>query len=154
VEGIGVSLRTFGLDQLHRLEWMHALRDEDASSHGHAAVSAISTMGKDLAAVLNGCERGFCSAHERLDGNRNQGRIKSWEPEPLDGSRMRVAVGHALEAHVEHKAYAQVPQGVVISSVRRGADEEVGGDGREVHGEKDNTKRRVVFYRRKDGRSL
>ena len=146
MKGIRVGLRTFGLDQLHRLERMHALRDEDASSHGHATVSAVGTMSKDFAAALNGFQRGSCSAHKRLDGNRNQRRIKGWQPEPPDGSRMRVAVGHPLDAHVQHKAYAQIPQGVVVSSVRCGADEKVGGDGREVHAGKDNTKIRVKFH--------
>ena len=130
---IRVGLRTFGLDQLHRRERVHALGDEDAGSHRHAAVCAVSTMCKNLAAVLNNVQCGFCSTHERFDGNRNQRRIKGWEPEPLHGSRMRVSVGHPLEAHVKHEAHAQVSQSVVILFMRRGANEEIWGDRREIH---------------------
>lgn len=130
---IRVGLRTFGLDQLHRRERIHALRNEDAGSHRHTAMRAIGTMRKDLAAVLNDVERSFCSTHERTDRNRNQRRIKGWQPEPLHGSRMRVAVGHPLEAHVEDEADAEVSQSIVVSSMRRGADEEVWGDRREIH---------------------
>ena len=148
---IRVGLRTFGLDQLHRRERIHALRNEDAGSHGHAAMRAVGTMRKDLAAVLNDRECGFCSAHERLDGNRNQRRIKGREPEPLNGSRMRVSVGHPLEAHIEDEAHAQIPQGVVILFVRRGADEEVISDGGEVHGRKDSIKWKVGSGKWKDG---
>ena len=133
MKGIRVSLRTFGLDQLHCRERIHALCDEDASAHRHTAMRAVGTMRKDLAAVLNDRECGFCSAHERFDGNRNQRRIKGWEPEPLNGSRMRVSVGHLLEAHVDDQADAESAELVIILFMRGGADEKVVGVGGEVH---------------------
>lgn len=112
-----------------------SLRDEDAGAHRHPAVDPAGAVGVDLSAVSDGLERGLRSAVQGLDRDWHQRRIKRRKPEQLQGSRMRVPSRPALHPHVDHQFHAEATQVVVILPRRGGADEEIVGDGGEIHAE-------------------
>lgn len=69
VERKRVGEGTAFFDEAHCGVRIVSLRDEDARAHRHAAMNAMRAMSIDFAAVLDRFTRGFCSAHERADGN-------------------------------------------------------------------------------------
>ena len=133
VERERVGLRTFFLDQIHRRLRIKSLGNENTRAHRHAAVDSARAMSTHLAAVLDRLQRGFGSAAQRPDGDRNQRRVKGRQPEKLYGAWMKILAWTIFHAHVDDQFNAEFTQVVVIHRGRCSADEEVIGDGGEVH---------------------
>ena len=110
-----------------------SLGDENARAHRHPAVDSTRTVGIDFAAVLDRLQSGFGSAAQRPDGDRNQRRVKGRQPEKLYGTWMKILAWTIFHAHVDDKLHAEFAQVVVIHRGRCSADEEIIGDGGEVH---------------------
>ena len=133
VERERVGLRTFLLDQFHRRLRIMSLGDENARAHRHPAVDSARAVGIHLAAVLDRLQRGFGSAAQRPDGDWNQRRVKGRQPEKLQWICVHILARTILHAHVDDQFHAEFAQVVVIHSGRCSADEEVIGDGGEIH---------------------
>lgn len=133
VERERVGLWTFLLDQVHRRLRIISLGNENTRAHRHAAVDSARTVGIHFAAVLDRLLRGFGSAAQRPDGDRNQRRVKGRQPEKLYGTWMKILARTIFHSHVDDQFNAEFTQVVVIHRGRCSADEEIIGDGGEVH---------------------
>ncbi len=120
-------------DELHRGLRIKALRDEDARTHRHAAVTSVGAMSVDLAAVVDRCERGLRTLHEFLNRDREEGTIDGAQPQGVDGDFVRIEMRREREAHVDDEPHAEFAQLVVVMRGRHTANEEIIGNGREVH---------------------
>lgn len=114
VEGEWICLRTFLFDQVHCIVRGMSLCNEDACAHRHTTVDSASTMGEDLSSIVDRFQCDLCSTLQGFDGNRHQRRVKGWEPEQPNGSRMRVLSRAIFHAHIDDQHYAESAQGVVI----------------------------------------
>lgn len=112
-----------------------SLRDQDARPHRHPAMDAARTMGIHLAPFLDHFQGRVRATMQRADRDGYQRRIKGGDPQQLQWCRVQIAPRPALHTHVDHQLHAEVTQVVVIVSSGRGADEEVIGDGGEIHKE-------------------
>ena len=128
-----ISNRAAGFDQFHRGLRIEALRDEDARTHRHAAVTSVGAMSVDLAAVADRFERSLRTLHEFLDRDREEGTIKGAQPQGADGFCVRIKMGREREAHVDDEPHTEFAQLVVVIHGRHTANEEIIGNGREVH---------------------
>lgn len=110
-----------------------ALRDEDAGAHRGSAVTTVVAVSVDLAAVADGGERGLRAEDQFRNRKREEGTINALQPQGFDGRVMRVGLGRGRETHVDDETHAEVAQGIVVARGGSCANEEVVGDGREVH---------------------
>lgn len=133
VEDIGVGHGAAGLDQPHGLVGSHALHDQDAGAHRHAAVTSVRAMGVDLAPVPDGRQRGPRAADEEMNRNREQEGVEGSQPQKVERRVMRVGLWTRAPAHVDDQPHAESAQAVVAAHGGRGADEQVIGDGGEIH---------------------
>jgi hypothetical protein len=121
------------LDQRHGCVRIISLCDQDGRAHCHAAVTPTGAMRQNLAAVVDRLQGGMCSALQSLDRDREQRVIKRGQPQRPDRVRMQINARTIFKAHVDDQPHAEVAQAVII--IYRGccADEQVIGDGGEVH---------------------
>lgn len=110
-----------------------ALRDEDAGAHRGSAVTPVVAVSVDLAAVADGSERGLRAEDQFRNREREEGTVNALQPQRFDGRDVRVGLGRGRETHVDDETHAEVAQGVVVAGGGSCANEEVVGDGREVH---------------------
>jgi len=134
IKHIRVSGGTTLLDQRHCIMGRHALSDQNRGAHGNTAMASVGTVHVDFPAAADHIERCAHAACKSAQRNGEQRIVKRVKPEILNMQIVGMRLGSAREAHVDHQPHAQTAQDIIIPAARRGADEQVVGDLRKVHG--------------------
>jgi hypothetical protein len=133
VEHIGICNRAIGFDQRNGLLRAMSLRDQDGCAHRHPTMTSTCTMSVHLAPGLDGLQGGQRPSLQSAYRDREKGIIDGTQPEEGQRLRMRIRTQTMFPAHIDHQAYAQVMQKLVILRQRSGADEQVVRDPRKIH---------------------